>query len=904
LIGQTLSHYRITSAIGAGGMGEVYRATDTKLGREVAFKRLPEAFASDPERLARFEREARLLASLNHPAIAHLYGFESVDREDGNAVHFIAMELVEGEDLAARLKRGPIPADEAIAIAKPIAEALEEAHEKGIVHRDLKPANVKLTPDGKVKVLDFGLAKAWTGDGPGATSGADLSQSPTLAHTGTAAGIILGTAAYMSPEQARGKAVDKRTDIWAFGVVLHEMLSGRRLFGGETVTDVLAAVVRQEISWETLPAATPASVRRLLARCLDRDPHTRLRDIGEARVALGATDAAEHEGSGPGAKRSLARRALWPAVTAAALLAGIAVGPRLPWGARTRPAPKRPARTVVLPAPARTIDDSQAISPDGRWVAYTAGGVLFIRDLGETQAREVKDSRGARRPFWSPRSDAVAFATDTALLKMSLQGDRPVELARFSGGEFTGGSWSALTGIVFTTARANWNGDVLRVSEAGGEPEVFTRADSKKQERRLADPHFLPDGESLLFTAITFDANDGEIALDRGGVRTLVGLGDGSREPAYSATGHIVFTRGTGPERALWAQPFSLATLATRGEAFRIVVSAGDASVSADGTLVYSLRHPDPQQLVWVDRAGRLLGSIGERRHSSLLVPAVSPDGHRVAANVDRTQISVWDTERGIETRVTAESERTLNADWHPGGQEIVYTLLGERAGFAVRRADGSGETRLLMQRTGAAAPSFSPDGSLVAFYVFDPETGRDLWAFATSKPQEPFPLLRTKANEAVPRISPDGKFVAYQTDASGRWQVSVQPFPRGEGRVQVSVAGGQQPLWNPRGGELFYLSGNDLMLVDVVTKPTFRASTPRRLFGGEVVGTRLSGPSLIDRAYGVAPDGQRFVVVKGHGTGTSEVVLADGALSAAGAAPGSGTPRGATRGPADGPSD
>jgi Tol biopolymer transport system component len=538
---------------------------------------------------------------------------------------------------------------------------------------------------------------------------------------------------------------------------------------------------------------------------------------------------------------------------------------------------------LVLPVSARTIDDSQAISPDGRWVAYTAGGVLWIRDLGETQAREVKDSRGARRPFWSPRSDAVAFATDTALLKFSLQGDRPLELCRFSGGEFSGGAWSAAKGIVFTTARGNWNGAVLRVPEAGGEPEVLTRADPKHQERRLTDPDFLPDGESLLFTAVTFDANDGEIALDRNGVRTRVGLGDGSTQPVYSATGHIVFTRGTGPERALWAQPFSLATHAATGEAFRIVAGASDASVSADGTLVYSLRHPDPQQLVWVDRTGRLLGSIGEPRRSRLIVPAVSPDGHRVAANVDRKQISVWDTERGIETRVTAESERTLAAEWAPGGQELVYTLLGERGGFAVRRADGSGEARLLLQRNGALHPSLSPDGSYVAFYVVDPETGRDLWAFDTSKPQDAFPLLRTKANEAAPQISPDGRFVAYQTDASGRWEVCVQPFPRGEGRVQVSVAGGQQPLWNPRGGEIFYMAGNDLMAVEVVTKPTFRASTPRRLFGGEALGTRLSGPNVVDRSYAVAPDGQRFVIVKGHGTGTSEVVLADGAIARAG---------------------
>ncbi len=861
-------------------MGEVYRATDTRLGREVALKRLPEAWGRDPERLARFEREARLLASLSHTGIAHLYGLEAATLPDGSVVHLIAMELAEGEDLAERLRRGPVPPDDARAIAMQVAEALEEAHDKGIVHRDLKPANIKVTADDKVKLLDFGLAKAWAGDASGATSSADFSQSPTLAHTGTAAGLILGTAAYMSPEQARGRTVDRRADIWAFGVVLYEMLTGLRLFDGETVTDVLAAVVRQEIGFEALPRETPPGVRRLLARCLERDPRLRLRDIGEARIALAALDDAT-PAAPEGAAKSTRHQGFWLAVTAAALLGGLALGSLVPWRGHAKQPLQPSTRRLVLPAPGRTIDDSQAISPDGRWVAYTAAGSLWIRDLRETEAREVKDSKGARRPFWSPRSDALAFATGTALMKVSLQGERPLELCRLSGGEFTGGSWSATKGIVFTTSLANWNGEVLSVPEAGGEPAVFTRADPKQRERRLADPHFLPDGTSLLYSATTLDANGGEIVLDRDGVRTRLGTEDGSRRPAWSATGHVVFTRGgIGSERSLWALPFKFSTLPSAGQAFRIAASASDASVSTDGTLLYSLRRPDPQQLVFVDRAGRLLKAIGQPRATSMYVPSVSPDGLRVVTNEDWGQLSVWDIERGTDRRLTDKSERPLHADWMPGGEEVVYSLMGQEAGIAVRRADGSGEPRRLIRRTDTAQPSVSTDGSFLVYYVVDPETNRDLWAAATGKLDEPFPILRTPANEALPKLSPNGAYLAYQTDASGRWEIYVQPFPRGEGRFQVSVGGGQHPLWNPRGGELFYVKGNELMAVDVTLRPSFRAGTPRRLFAGDAVGTKLTAPALIERFYGTAPDGQRFVVVKGNETGSSEIVLAEGAFA------------------------
>jgi serine/threonine-protein kinase len=858
-------------------MGEVYRARDSKLHRHVAIKVLPAAFTLDRERLARFEREAQLLAQLHHPNIASVFGFE-----ESSGVRALVMELVDGEDLSARLARGPIPLDEALPIAKQIAEALEAAHEQGIVHRDLKPANVKVRADGAVKVLDFGLAKALTPDGASAASNTAIEHSPTLTARATQLGTILGTAAYMAPEQARGKAVDRRADIWAFGVVLYEMLTGRRAFTGEDTSDVLAAVLRQEIDWSALPAATPPQLRRLLARCLDRDPKQRLRDIGEARVMLSKAESLEPSGltaPSPAVATSSHPR-FWVAVAAGSLLTGVVLGAFVTalWRGASPVPTNQPVRTLIIPATGRTLEDRQAISPDGKWIAYTAADSLWIRNLSELAPREVKGPQGARRPFWSPRSDAVAYAAQGALFKVSADGGQPVELCKITGGDFTGGSWSASLGLVFTSSRANWNGEVMRVSADGGTPEPFTQADAKKGERRLADPHFLPDGRSLLYTIVTFDSNEGEIAVERDGVRALVGLGDTSAEAVWSPSGHVVFTRNTGVDSALWALPFSLPTLKSTGEPFRIAVGGARASISAAGSLVYGLRRPDPHVLIRVDRTGRSLGVIAESR-AVVSEPKFSPDGRMVSAMLNFRSVSVWETERGVETRVTGDEEPALHGSWMPGTSEIAYTRLGQAGGTWARRLDGSGSARQLLDQ-GALAADFSADGKYLAYYVVDPETGRDLWAKEMDKAGDGFVVLRTKANEARPRISPDGKFVAYQSDASGRWEVYVMPFPRGEGRVRVSTGGGEHATWNPKGGELFYLSGDDVMAVNVTLQPSLQAGRPQRLFGGRDVGTQLTRPRFLERFFDVAPDGRSFVVVKGHDTGTSDVVVADGLLA------------------------
>ena len=517
-------------------MGEVYRATDTKLGREVAVKRLPEAFASDPDRLARFEREARVLASLNHPSIAHLYGLEAASLADGTTVHVIAMELVEGEDLAERLKRGPIPVDEALAIAKQIAEGLEEAHEKGIVHRDLKPANVKVTPDGKVKLLDFGLAKACSAD-PASGSSADLSQSPTLAHTGTAAGLILGTAAYMSPEQARGRAVDKRADIWSFGVVLFEMLTGKRLFDGETVSDVLASVLTREVDWTALPKAMPASVHRLLRRCLDRDPRTRLRDIGEARVAVGLGE--------PTAAPAEADRARGPSPWvvvlggALAILAGVVAGRITSRSERTTPPP--PARFALDTGQPLLIASwhqfgGLAVSRDGQRLAWVAsdGTVerLYQRKMDSVEVLALPGTAGASNPFFSPDGTWIGFFADRTLKKVSVEGGAPVALAPAH--DNRGGGWSDGDEIVFA---ADAGSGLLRIPAGGGSPRPLTELDVSRGELSHRWPSLVAGADAVLFTLKTKglqtfdDAPIAAVSLKSGERKSVI---DGGTGASYS----------------------------------------------------------------------------------------------------------------------------------------------------------------------------------------------------------------------------------------------------------------------------------------------------------------------------------------------------------------------------------
>ena len=847
-------------------MGEVYRATDTKLGREVAIKVLPEAFASHPERLARFEREARLLASLNHSSIAHLYGFEAVTLADDTTVHLIAMELVEGEDLAERLKRGPIPVGEALAIAKQIAEGLEEAHEKGIVHRDLKPANVKVTPDGKVKVLDFGLAKAYSADSVSGTS-ADLTQSPTLAHTGTAAGRILGTAAYMSPEQARGRAVDKRADIWAFGIVLFEMLTGKRLFGGETVSDVLAAVLTREVDWTELPPGTPAGVDRLLRRCLDRDPRTRLRDIGEARVAVVPDEAAAAPARAVDGKAGARRLSPWVAALGGILLtlAGIVAGRMAP------PTDKTQAPPLVR----FTLDTGQAllsaswhqfgglaVSRDGQRLAWVAsdGKVdrLYQRRMDSLETRALPETAGASNPFFSPDGRWIGFFADRMLKKISVEGGAPVALAPVR--DNRGGSWSDGDEIVFAPDSF---GGLLRIPAGGGSPAPLTELDASRGEMSHRWPSVVAGAGAVVFTVKTKglqtfdDAPIVAVSLKSGERKSVLEGGSGA---SYSSSGHLVYARGG----ELLAVPFDSVRLAVTGAPFTALEgvshSRGTGSVhyalSRSGTLV-SLPGSvdvDNRMLVRSDREGRMETLTRETR--PFIMVRTSPDGRRLALWIGTADDELWtyEIDRGILARLAPGA---TNPVWSPDGAWIVFSGTRGHDDLSRVRADGSGVPEPLLKRTRSRVPtSISPDGRSLAFTEDSPETASDVWTLSLDT-RETHLVLGTHFNESAPTFSPDGRLLAYVSDETGHSEVYVQPFPGPGAKRQVSVGGGTSPVWGRPQGEIFYQNGTALMTVSVQTGASLQSSPPRKVFDG------VLPPTFDDvmASWDLGPGGQGFVM-------------------------------------------
>ncbi len=873
MIGEIIAHYKVTAKLGAGGMGEVYRATDSKLGRDVALKVLPEAFASDAQRMQRFQREAQVLASLNHPHIAAIYGLEEQRGAASSApTRALVMELVEGPTLAERIARGAIPLEEALPIARQVAEALEYAHERGIVHRDLKPANIKLTRDGHVKVLDFGLAKALAED---AASSLDLANSPRLSVAATRAGMILGTAAYMSPEQARGKSVDRRADIWAFGVVLFEMLSGKQIFSGETASDSMAAVITREPEWGALPTGTPGQLRQLLQRCLEKDPRQRLQAIGEARIAIergmadpqaDAMGAAAGAGAAP--QSSWMRTLPWAVAGALALMAAWAT-----WKVASLPAeaPRVTQRFVVGLPKGQVVYGPQpgiAISPDGKHVVYLAsrldgaGWQLHLRAMDQLDAVPIGDE-DAGWPFFSPDGQWIAYFAGGKLKKVSIQGGPSVTLA--DAGQGRGGSWAGNT-IVYVP---NPEAGLWRVSADGGQAEAI-KVSGEVRLDQARWPQILSDGDTVLFTSQmtggTIDFALSALRLSSGEVKQHVVDGSSAR---YVESGHLVFLR----EGTLYAAPFDVKRLELAGPAVPVVqdvtmdqtTHAGYYSVARDGTLVYlssASRATDETSVVMVDRKGTEKPlSAPSRPYANI---RLSPDGSQLAARVAATNVDVWSysLKRGSLSRLTFQPDEDENPVWMPDGRRIVYSATRENGQRALMRknADGSGEEEVLWQGgTHTHTTSVSPDQRWLLYADYDGTTRGDMWVLPLEGERKPQPFLKTPFNEYDGRFSPNGNWVAYTSDESGKNQVYVQAFPGPGGKWQVSSEGGDSPVWAPNGKELFFRNGSRFMVVSIATVPTFSAASPRLLFEGPyAVNPRR------EAQYDVFPDGQNFAMLKG----------------------------------------
>ena len=869
----TIGPYEVQREIGRGGMGVVYLARDTKLDRDVAIKALPDALAADPERLVRFEREAKLLASLHHSHIAGVYGLEEQDQ-----VRFLILEYVEGETLDALIEHGPLLVDDALSIARQIAEAVEAAHDKGIIHRDLKPANVKITPDGVVKVLDFGLAKALQ-DQPASSNVAD---SPTVVagQSPTMPGIILGTAGYMSPEQARGKPLDKRTDVWSFGCVLYEMLAGRQVFPGETATDSIGAILHKEPDWDALPTDTPPTVHLLLRRCLTKDRNHRLHDIADARVELEEAIADPTSSSlGPAVAaipRGSGRRPAWLVFLVVFLLILLALVISVPVLLRSPTVLPGETLRVAIPLPpgqvlnpGRTIS---AISPNGRRMVYIATendvSRMYVRSINDFQSTALPGTEDAFNPFFSPDGDSVGFAAHGKLKTVSLAGGMPVELANVSNS--MGASWGTDGSIVFTP---HWRGGLWRVSVDGGEPQPLTTPDLEEKEASHRWPQILPGNKAVLFTIkttdlITFDnARIAVVSLDTGEMRILV---QGGMSPRYVPTGHLMYVRnGT-----LFAAPFDLNRLRLTGAAVPVLEGvqtqpsngATQFSFSDEGALLYLPRLPGalPDQdalLVWVDRRGEVQPWTKERRAYS--APMLSPDGRQLVVVVGAANGNLWigDVVRGSLTRLTFGTGNNIQPIWTPDGKRI--TFISDRQGsedLFWMPADRSSSADLLVEGWHYPIPtSWTPDGSVLAFTETGPDTGLDIWTLSLQGEREPEPFLRSVFHEDGAVFSPDGGWIAYQSDEPGRYEVYVQPYPGPRPKVQVSDDGGWSPLWSRDGRELFYHNGDALMVVAVESGPTFTAATPQVLFEGRYRWVFDPGSP----EYDVSADGQRFLMAK-----------------------------------------
>jgi len=886
--GARIGPYEVVAPIGAGGMGEVYRARDTKLSRDVALKVLPASVAADRDRLSRFQREAQVLASLNHPNIAAIYGIE-----DSGSTHALIMELVPGRTLAEIIgdARHPAPAalkiDDVLPLARQIAEALEYAHESGIIHRDLKPANIKVRDDGTVKVLDFGLAKALSGDASRApdASAADAMNSPTLTARATELGMILGTAAYMAPEQAKGRAVDRRADIWAFGVVLFEMLTGRRGYHGEDVSETLAAVLTREVDWTALPADTPPRLRMLLRDCLARDPKQRLRDIGEARRVLDqliAGDAGSVAGDVPVSASAIAdatppsrvpvwRRALPWTIAALAIVAAVVMSSG--WFSKTTESPRPVTRARYS---MKELAGFVALSHDGTKLAYTVSGPqglsLWLRQMNQFEGKPLPGTEVSGFPLFSPDGEWVAFSTvaaPTKVKKVPIAGGTSITLCdgSFANG---GADWGPDDTIVFAGSKG-----LTRVSANGGTPQTITTIDTGKGETFHSRPQFLPGGRYLLFTLASAAGESPQFAvldLKNGGYRAIAKGGDNGR---YAPTGHLTFVR----EGTLFAVPFDLDKLTVTGPEVPVAegvstvgpAGTGDYSFSDTGLLVYSeAQTAQGTLLMWMDRQGKPQPIPGQVRRQ-WATGRLSPDGQRIANGIRNgkdNDIWVLDLARGTPTRLSFGGQNDFPI-WTPDGKRVVYggTKDGKPGIYSVP-ADGSSQPELVIPTDPPGSPtSFAPDGKTLLYSQIGPNGRMRILVLPLPAPGSqpaPHPLRDGPASDGEAQVSPNGQWVAFSSTETGTREVYVLPFSGPGAKVRISNESGQWPRWSHRGDELFYWTATQgsatLNVVTITNSPGFVPSAPRVLFRGPAGTT-----------WDVTPSPDRFLVesISGNDSGS-----------------------------------
>ena len=869
-----LGVYQIRESIGIGGMGEVYRARDSKLDRHVAIKVLPEAFWQDAQRLARFEQEARVLAALNHPNIATLYALE-----ESKGIHFLVMELVPGVTLAERIASASLSPTEALSVFHQIADALEAAHEQGVIHRDLKPGNVKVTPDGIVKVLDFGLAKQVGSEGAPADSSQAATKtkerqpfqnfsplaSPTLPPDVTAAGVIVGTAPYMSPEQVRGRAVDRRADIWAFGCCLYEALAGKPAFPGREVIDIFAAILKSDPDWEDLPTSTPPRVRELTRRCLRKDPRRRMRDMGDVRITLKEAVSGEAD---PNVPPSPQRSLPW-AIAALAVIFAVAVGVASRSGVGGLFS-SEPVRFLIPFPPGTSLPTSVgrselAISPDGSLVAYVAEGRsagetrIYLRELNAFETLSLEGSEGAHEPFFSPDGQWIGFFGDGKLKKASVDGGPAVNIC--DSARSYGATWNDEGVVIFGQQSAE--GGLWRVPSSGGNPEPVTQVDFEAGEVSHRTPYALPGKTAVLFTVIdrSLEPSIELLDLKTGGRQKLIERGSA---PSYAATGHILYMESG----ALTAVAFDSTRLRLDGPPAPVLEGVRERSlgrtfhVSDNGTLVYlpRMRGAQERTLVWAGRDGSLESITNATR--AFADPSVSPSGRRLAVAVGRDEdqdLWTYDIVRDAFSRLTYQGY-AMAPVWTPDGKRLTFVLDGEILSIP---ADGTPTTERLYSSDSAAVmlpTSWSPDGKTLAFMELRPGSGFDIALLSTEEEGGVRPFLRTRFDEQQPMFSPSGNWIAYTSDESGRDEVYVQAYPGPGQKVKISANGGNQPRWSLDGKELYYLNKGQMMVVVVdqsVRGADLAAGKARLLFEG----LWYSGSAVAN--YDVTPEGSRFLMMQ-----------------------------------------